>query len=98
MNRIVRIILGVFLIGWGVISFFLPLSPGWVFVLAGLALLGSKSAEAAFRKAHKKAAGWFGPKAGRLFLMPLAHLEKRPDESVFEEAIRCKDKRPKNRR
>ncbi|MEK6959668.1 MAG: PGPGW domain-containing protein [Nanoarchaeota archaeon] len=88
MTRFIRIFIGIALIIAGIVSLFLPFSPGLLFLFAGLVLLGSKRAKAAFMKAHKKASVWFGPKAGKLFLIPLAHLEDNPEKSLSHESIK----------
>lgn len=71
MTRLIRMILGAGLILIGIVSLFFPFSPGSLFILAGLVVLGSKWAKTAFMKAHRKASKWFGPKAGKVFLFPI---------------------------
>lgn len=92
MTRLIRIFLGVLLIVIGIVSFFLPFSPGLLFLFAGLVLLGSKRAKAAFMKAHKKASILFGPKAGRLLLIPLAHLEDKPEKKISDNPLKGTNK------
>ena len=61
MHKIViRKVIGITLIIIGVISGFIPIIQGWVFILAGLALLGIKKKH--IKKGVKKVKNWLKKK------------------------------------